>query len=389
MRIGVDATAWQNNRGYGRHARALLSALVRLYPEHQYRFFLDSPDMSGTLPAGAEVRLLQSEKPTTVAAAANGRRSLSDMWRMSKAISADALDVVLFPTIYSYVPVWTRARKLVMIHDVIAETFPQLTLPNAVSRNFWNLKVALGRWQADAIVTVSDYSRRCLLNHFRLDPNRVFVAGEASDPVFRKLDRPQLPQPLLDLGLAPGQQLIVYVGGFSPHKNLTELVDSFAKLSPAFPTARLVMVGEFRKEVFHSYYSEIAVRVEQLGLTGRVVFPGYVSDADLVPLLNLSNVLVLPSLMEGFGLPAIEAAACGCPVIATTASPLPGLLGEGGLYIEPNKGELETALRSVLESPAQRARMTAAGLEAASRLTWDAAARQLMQVMVMQAQRAA
>lgn len=381
LRIGVEATSWQNNRGYGRHARALLGALVRLYPEHSYCFFLDSEQGIESLPKGVDVRMLRASVPATQAASATSRRSVSDMWRMGRAISSEALDVVLFPTIYSYVPVATRAKKLVVIHDAIAETFPQLTLPNRASRMFWNLKVALGRWQADAIVTVSDYSRRCLVDHFRLEPGSVFVAGEASDPVFRRLESPALPKQFVDLGLSPSQQYVVYVGGFSPHKNLMELVDAFARLAGEFPEARLVMVGEYRKEVFHSYFGEVKQRVEALGMLEKTVFPGYVSDSDLVPLLNLSSVLVLPSLMEGFGLPAVEAAACGCPVIATTASPLPELLGEGGLYMDPAKGQLEGMLRSVLGSPDLRRRMGDAAHAAAARLTWDAAARQLMNVI--------
>jgi glycosyltransferase involved in cell wall biosynthesis len=303
------------------------------------------------------------------------------MWRMGRCVSAADLDLVFFPTIYSYVPVFTKAKKLVAIHDVIAEKFPQLTLPNPASRLFWNLKVALGRRQADGILTVSEYSRRCLIGHFQLDPRSVFVAGEAGDAAFQVLESPRLSQSLLDLGLRPGQQYVVYVGGFSPHKNLLELVEAFARMAGEFPEARLVMVGEYRKEVFHSYFGEVRSRVEALGISDRTVFPGYVADADLAPLLNLSSVLVLPSLMEGFGLPAVEAAACGCPVIATRGSPLPELLGEGGIYIEPGKGQLEGALRLVLGSEGLRASMGKAASEAAKRLSWDAAAHQLMQVI--------
>jgi len=91
---------------------------------------------------------------------------------------------------------------------------------------------------------------------------------------------------------------------------------------------------------------------------------------------------VLPSLMEGFGLPAVEAAACGCPVIATTSSPLPTLLGGGGLYIDPNKPEeLEGALNRLLKSESLRQQMREAGLAAARKLTWDAAAQQMINLI--------
>jgi glycosyltransferase involved in cell wall biosynthesis len=99
-------------------------------------------------------------------------------------------------------------------------------------------------------------------------------------------------------------------------------------------------------------------------------------------LLNLSTVLVLPSFMEGFGLPAIEAAACGCPLVATTASPLPSLLGDGGLFIDPSQPEeLEVALTQVLESESLRSQMRDAGLAAARQLTWESAAQQMIVLM--------
>ncbi|MCG3160249.1 MAG: D-inositol-3-phosphate glycosyltransferase [Acidobacteria bacterium] len=385
MRIGVDATCWQNNRGYGRHARALLSALTRLDEKNRYVFFLDTADALAPLPPQAEARIVRAAAPAAVAASANGHRSARDMWRMSRALADPDMDLLLFPTIYSYVPVFSRAKKIVMIHDVIAETYPQLTLPHPLARLFWRAKVAMGRRQADAIVTVSEYSRQGIARRFNLSPERVSVVGEASDPIFRRL-----PDAGLDAGLTPrlealgvnfDHRTIVYVGGFSPHKNLEALVAAFAKLAaqPAFRDIRLALVGEYEKEVFHSYFGVIRQQVEKQGIADRVIFTGYLPDEELVVLLNCATALALPSLIEGFGLPAVEAAACGCPVIATTASPLPELLGDGGIFIDPrNQAELEDALVRVLESESLRRKMREAGLAAAGRLTWDAAARQMM-----------
>jgi glycosyltransferase involved in cell wall biosynthesis len=175
----------------------------------------------------------------------------------------------------------------------------------------------------------------------------------------------------------------MYVGGFSPHKNLETLLAAFAKLAgqEEFADLRLIMVGEYRNEVFYSYYGTIKKNVEKLGVADRVIFTGYLPDEDLVVLLNVSTVLVLPSLTEGFGLPAVEAAACGCPVVATEASPLSGLLGAAALYVDPmNREDLETTLARVLRSPDLRMRMREAGPIAARRLTWDTAARQMMDV---------
>jgi glycosyltransferase involved in cell wall biosynthesis len=305
------------------------------------------------------------------------------MWRMSRALSSREFDLLLFPTVYSYVPSFGRARKLIMVHDIIAETYPQLTVPRPAARLLWKAKAALGRMQASAIITVSEYSRNGIIEHFGLPPESVFVVGEAADPVFRRVESPAPGPKLQALGLSAARRMIVYLGGFSPHKNLEALVAAFARLSaqPEFADAVLVMAGETSRDAFHTYFGVIAAQVERMGLGGRVVFTGFLPDEELVILLNLASLLVLPSLMEGFGLPAVEAAACGCPVIATKASPLPGLLGGGGIYIDPDEGSILAALQKVLSSPELRLEMSRSGLAAAQRLTWDHAARQIMDVI--------
>jgi glycosyltransferase involved in cell wall biosynthesis len=384
MHIGVDATCWRNLRGYGRHARALLTELVRLDQKNRYTFVVDSPQNLETIPPEVNLKRVDAANPTVTAASSNGHRSVLDMWRMSRAMSAKNFDMLLFPTVYSYVPVFSPAKKLVIIHDVIPEKFPQFTLPTRSARLFWQLKSAAGRRQADAVVTVSDYSRQGLLEHFKLDPSQVHVVGEASDSVFRIVDGAEWPAAFTALDLFAADRAIVYVGGFGPHKNVDMLVKVFAGLAgqPEFAGVKLALVGATTTEVYHSYFSAISRQVDQAGLAGRVIFTGFVPDDQLVLLLNRAEVLVLPSLMEGYGLPAVEAAACGCPVIATTASPLPGLLGQAALYFNPTRpAELEHALTQVLCSEAQRAKMAAAGLEAVHKLTWEAAARQMLAVI--------
>ncbi len=378
MKIAVEAACWLNGRGYGRHLRSLLRALLQEDRRNQYTLCFDYQPEPGTVPDGCEVRVAGAKVPAAIAASASGRRSLGDMCRLSRLLSDPQFDLILFPTVYSFVPVTGPATRLVMIHDVIAETFPQLTVPSPTARLFWNLKVAWARRQADAIVTVSEYSKHGIMDRFHVPEDRVFLAGEAGDAAFRRLDRPELTPLLAGLGLSKDQRFVVYVGGFSPHKNLDALVHAFASVQDE--NVRLVLVGDYQREVFHSYYSTVRALVDSKGLAGRVSFAGFVPDQDLAVLLNLADVLVLPSLMEGFGLPAVEAAACGCPVIATTASPLPELLPGAGLFVKPNEAELTQALAAVLGSAELRQRLGAAGVEAAGRLTWAAAARQMLEI---------
>ncbi|HWF11885.1 MAG TPA: glycosyltransferase family 1 protein [Bryobacteraceae bacterium] len=384
MRIAVDATCWHNRRGYGRHARALLRALAAMDTGNRYTLFTDSADNTEPWPERAEVEVVETSALAVNAASADGRRSIPDMWRMSRALSAARFDLVLFPTVYTWVPVFGGARVVVMVHDVIAETFPQLTVPRLAARLAWDVKGALGRWQADALVTVSDYSRDRIVDRFGMNRDRVFVVGESADPIFRRLADPVVTPALVKAGIVSGEhRTIAYLGGFSPHKNLEALVRAFARVTarPEFADLRLVMVGDTSGDAFHTYFGTIAGQVAQLGLTDRVVFTGYLKDEDVVVLLNLAAVLVLPSLMEGFGLPAVEAAACGCPVIATDQSPLAALLGEGAISIRPVETEIECALEAMLSSEETRLRMSEAACAAAGALTWENAARQMMEVI--------
>lgn len=383
MRIAVDATCWHNRRGYGRHARSLLRALLKLDRENQYILFLDSMEEAEPLPPDCEIRVLRSKVPTYRAASADGHRTLADMGRMSLALSDSEFDLVLFPTIYSYVPVFGSAHKLVIAHDVIAETYPELTVPGARARLFWKIKVAMGYWQADALITVSEYSRAGILRHFRVNPDKLFVVGEAADPVFRRLDDPVLSPNLQRLGIESSRRIAVYLGGFSPHKNIGALIAAFARIAAQqeFVDVLLVMVGDTTGDAFLNCVEALVAQIQVLGLSDRIIFTGYLGDEEVAVLLNLATVLVLPSLMEGFGLPAVEAAACGCPVVATRASPLEGLLGEGGIYIGTGEHEIAEAMSRVLLSETIRIHMRQCGLDAAARLTWEAAGRQMLDVI--------
>jgi glycosyltransferase involved in cell wall biosynthesis len=279
--------------------------------------------------------------------------------------------------------VFSRAHKMIFIHDVIAEKYPDLTLPSLTARLAWRTKVSLALRQAGTIVTVSDHSKLGIIDVFNVPHHSVKVIGEAPGPIFKRLEQPGRISRLRGWIPEEGRR-VVYVGGFGPHKNLKRLLEVFARLTahPEFANLSLVLVGEYQNEVFYSAYAELRQQIVALGIESRVVFTGYLPDEDLVVLLNQADVLVLPSLLEGYGLPAVEAAACGCPVVATKSSPLPDLLGDGGIYFDPlNTYELEESLIRVLSSKTLRQKMSRAGLKAVEMLTWDRAALALKQLI--------
>ena len=373
MRIGVEATCWNHRRGYGRHLRSLLPALIETEPHDEYVVFLDGSENDlYPLPPRARVVRVATSRPTLKAAALDSHRSLADLWAMSRALSSARLDCLLFPTVYSYVPVLTSAAKVLIIHDVIAESFPNAVFSTRAERVRWRLKSALARAQADRLVTVSDYSRRGLVERFGLSPQQITVGGEAPDPVFRPRPNAQLPTALRRFDITESHRLIAYVGGFGPHKNLVRLFDAFAGIAaePRFDDLRLVLAGDFEHDLFSSEYRALRINLSGRPHESKVVFPGFLPDNDLAALLNRASLLVLPSLMEGLGLPALEAAACGIPAVVTRNSPLPELLGEGAVAVDPlSSTEIRDAITRLLDDSEFRTRTGRAALAATRRLS--------------------
>ncbi len=182
-------------------------------------------------------------------------------------------------------------------------------------------------------MTVSQASSRAIQRWLGRPDPRIRVITEGPDPIFGpRAAGPESDGVLRRHGLRPGERYLLYVGGLSPHKNLPRLVEAFARSGG--DDVRLVLTGDVH-DVFHTCVPAIRAAIERHGLGGRVILTGFVPDEDLVFLYGRAFALVQPSLLEGFGLPAVEAMACGTPVISSQAGSLPEVIGEAGVYFEP------------------------------------------------------
>ena len=173
------------------------------------------------------------------------------------------------------------------------------------------------------------------------------------------------------------RRFLLYVGGLSPHKNLPRLLEAFA--IGATEDVDLVLVGD-TGDVFLTHVPVLKAAVARLGLEARVIFTGFVPDQELAHLYSRAYALVQPSLMEGFGLPPIEAMACGTPVLSSTAGSLPEVVGDAGVFFDPTDvGAMATAIRALLGSADERRVLAAKARERAQRFTWSAAAQALLE----------
>jgi glycosyltransferase involved in cell wall biosynthesis len=386
MRIGIDGCCWSNRRGFGRFTRELVSSLVAIEAGHEYILFVDQQTAHNCkFPAEASIVTAATRVAPTLAASANGRRSLRDLWTLTRSVLNRQIDVFFFPAVYSFYPILGSTKVVVTIHDLIADRFPELVFASRRQKVFWKLKQNLALRQADALLTVSEYSKQQIVDYFHLESSRVSVIGEAPSPVFH-----QRPPDGVDAGvlskysLSGSDRFFLYVGGISPHKNLKTLVQGFGEIvrEAATSDVKLVLVGDYEGDPFHSDYDALSSEIARLGLGERVQFTGFVIDEELASLYAAAQALVLPSFDEGFGLPAVEAMACGLPVLASERGSLPEVLAGAGRYFDPLKPEaLAAELRRLLSDKSIREQMKSAGLERIGLFTWERAARDTLTLL--------
>lgn len=382
MRIGVDATSWFNGRGYGRFTRELLPELVAAGASHEWVLFVESVHaarLAAALPA-ARVRAVACGEVQTVAAAADGARSLRDLLRFTAAVRAERPDAFFFPTVYSFFPLLPARGAVVTVHDTIAERFPHLTLPSRRARLFWNAKVWFALRQARIVLTVSEYSAGDIEARLHVPRSRLRVTSEAPSPTYGEASSAdEVRDAARSAGVPDGGRWFTYVGGFNPHKRIDVLLRAHARLVResvrSADAPHVVLVGSLDSDVFHGCLADLRRLVSDLG-TGRLVhWPGFVPDDRLRALHAGSVACVLPSECEGFGLPAVEAAAAGAAVIATRESPLPQVLPGGGAFVTPGDEEgLATAMRRLAGDEMERTSCARRARDGARELSWRRAA---------------
>jgi glycosyltransferase involved in cell wall biosynthesis len=379
MLIGIDATSWANERGYGRYTRELVSAMTALDARHEFVCLLDALSAERFALERPNVRAVVVEQGVapTVAAASGGRRSARDMLRLTRAVRREHFDVFFSPSVYGYFPLPPGLPAVVVIHDAIAERYPELTLPGWRDRLFWRLKVRLALRQATKVLTVSDHAAREIAEILGVPIADLGVTHEAVSDVYRPSESDADVRAAAErVGVPPGGRWLIYVGGFAPHKRIDLIVRAHAAVARRHTSKplSLLLVGP-SSDAFHQDLERIRATVRECGTEGLVRWPGYLPDEELRHLHSGAVALVLPSMAEGFGLPAVEAARCGAPVVATTASPLPDVLKGGGLFVPPGDlAALETAIDRLVSHEPDRQAMGRRALARASELSWPRSA---------------
>ncbi len=364
MRVGINGLFWTVQTGSGQYTRCLIRELVAL--ETEYTLFLPR-HKPGT--GDPHHRLITPFSQN---------ENLAKLWfeQVSFPRACQRMDVAHVP--YFAPPLFSSTPTVVTIHDLIPLILP--AYEGSLSVRLYTGLVSLAAKRAQAIITDSHSSKRDILRLLEIPPERVYIIPLAADERFKpgvgtaELDRVRRKYSL-------PREFILYLGGFDQRKNIGTLFNGFKGVKERLgEKCPLVIAGQLPDQdtAFFPHPRRLA---EEAGVSEAVRFIGWVPEEEKPALYRLSALFVYPSLYEGFGLPPLEAMACGTPVIASNAASLPEVVGDGGVLVDPREPEAwAEAMVALLTNPQKREELSAKAVEQAQKFSWRKTARETLEL---------
>ena len=359
----LSGTPGYRQAGVHHYARQLLRRLASSDGPEGLRFTaLVSPTAAAEAPQAREPRFaVRVASRTTELPLSRILVEQTETPRALRALQAD-----LYHGLGFVAPLRAPCPTLVTVFDLSFVTQPGAH--KLLNRTYLSL---FARWscrRAARVIAISEWTRRDLVHHFGIAPERIDVTPLGVD---HRRFKPMSPDAIAafraERGL--GENAIFYLGSLEPRKNLPRLVSAFARLHAQHPdlNATLIIGGNLAWK-----YDAILTHIRQLGLGERIRLIGRMSDEDLPKWYGACAAMAYPSLYEGFGLPPLEAMACGAPVVTSNVAALPEVVGDAGIAVDPTDVRaLAEALRRVLSDHGLRAEMRARSLARAAHFTWE------------------
>ncbi len=395
MKIGIDARLYGTKHGgIGRYAQKLIEHLEKIDSENQYFIFLQKNNFADYQPQ-----------------APNFSKALADFraygWReqilFPKLLNKHNLDFVHFT--HFNAPIFYHKKFIITIHDLIISHYPdsRATTLNPflykIKLFFYNIVINHAAKGAKKIIAVSEYTKNDIIKFLKVAPEKIVVTYEGYD---RPKESP--PPPCLKEGVAkqraeasgarvdecdPGSiqrcpgtggglkgDYLLYVGSAYPHKNLEKLLMAFKKIIETKNNLKLVLVGS--KNYF---YERLEQEIKKLNLQNNVILAGYCDDDKLACLYKSAKAYVFPSLIEGFGLPPLEAQSYGVPVASSNATCLPEILGDSVLYFNPeNINDMAEKISRIINDENLRNDLINKGLENLKKYSWENCAQKTLEI---------
>jgi len=370
MKIGVDIRCLMDKyySGISEFTYNLLFHLIKLDAQNQYFLFYNSAQQSRVpdLPF-TNITLKEFTYPNKI---------FNLSMRFLKTVEVDKLiggvDIFLIPS-FLFLNLSKSCRKLLIVHDLSFELYPEFFTPK---RRLWHKLIGPRQFcqQANQIVAISENTKNDIVNLYGINPDKISVVYQGINEIFSNSISEEQRQAVKNKYQLP-DKYIFYLGNLEPRKNIKTLISAFEKMTDR--SASLVLAGCRAWK-----YQDIYKMWEKSKAKGRIKFLGYVDALDKPALYSLAKVFVYPSIYEGFGLPPVEAMACGTPVITSFSSSLPEAVDTAGLMIDPyNVNDLVQAMNSILADDQLVQRLSIRGLEQSKKFSCQRQAEQFLAII--------
>lgn len=351
--------------GSSQVAFELLKNFEKLDHKNEYTLLLPAPPL-GDLPkerVGWKYKILRPKKLWTQIALP-----------LALYTSKQKPDVFYSPT--HYIPRFSPVKRIVTIFDLSFIHFPESFL----KKDLWQLIswTKFSAQNANHIITISNSSKKDIIEQYSVDKDKISVAYPGVDKnIFHPIEN-KMKIKKIAKKYGTYDNYIIYIGTLQPKKNLVRLFEAISRIDGL----NLVVVGKSSGEGREGWkYEDILGYPAKLDIKERVIFTGFIPQEDLPYLLSGSNAFILPSLWEGFGIPVLEAMACGVPVLTSNVSSLPEVAGDAGLTFDPYSiDQIEQAIRIVLADKKLRQKLSKAALSRSQKFSWDKMAKTVLKV---------
>ncbi|MGL5830723.1 MAG: glycosyltransferase family 4 protein [Candidatus Altimarinota bacterium] len=357
MQIAIDVRDADGERtGKGFYAYGLISEILSADQENQYILYSDKEKSPfKELPNVTFKHLPFQGLKWHLEALKDLKKTRPDLYFAPTSFIIPAL-----------APRWLRT--IITVHDLVSFLFPTNHSRKAVFVERLTLKKALSK--VSKVFVVSENTQNDLVKVFKFPKSTILEVPCAPHDRYKNPVSDQDLQKIREKFKLP-EKFIFAVGTLEPRKNFVTLVKAFANVKRKFPDYKLVIAGKQGWK-----YQDIYRAIKEFKLTEDVILPGYLKEDELQIMYHLASVFVFPSLYEGFGIPPLEAMACGCPVVASNAASLPEVIGDGGLLVDPRSSvKLAEAIIDLIENPQVRSLLIERGYKRSLYFTWQESAR--------------
>jgi len=370
MKIGIDARTMGYYPGMGRYCSSIIEALAKMDKVNKYIVYVTKrPDMP-SIQNPNFIKIVVEIPPL----------SLGTLFRFSKVLARDKLDIFFAPF---YISPWTVPCRMVLtVHDMMDRSFPDIFAhhPFPVSsllKVFYRIVTWRSIKNASCIIAVSEFTKQEILRYHSIPGDKIVTIHEGVNNKFKQVTEADILYKIKTKYNLPSEY-VLFLGTTKYYKNIHRLLEGFAHHIKNKPKGEMQLVIAGMRNVLQSDLMRMA---EYLGISERISFVGAIEEDDLAALYSGAKVFILPSLYEGFGLPALEAMACGTPVIVSNVSSLPEIVGNAAFFVNPYDAiDIYRALDMVLSNPALQQNLRQLGLEHVKKFSWDTAVKKTLDI---------